>query len=148
MDTQDCTIEVALAEALKAFTDDFNSSQIRVITEHLGKIKWETITKYYLNSDIPYAVLHYILMGIANGFNMDKYIVGYAPDQINEIYLGLLQNLEVDLYDNPKLTATDMGFIRHALVVGLPMDDIEHLVSVMVSNKNKQISKEENDVRN
>lgn len=129
-DTKKTNMEIAIKTALEVFSTLFNESQIRVITEYLDKVDTKIILKY-VDYNIPYAVLHYILLGISEGHNMNKYR-NYTPDQLNEIYCGLSQGLDVSYYDNIKFSPSVMGFIRHALVMNLPKTEIEYIVKHFV----------------
>lgn len=77
------------------------------------------ILKTMISKDIPYAVSNYAVQGTIEGKDMLKYVHGYDPDQVYEIYAGLHNGLDVSDYDDASISSNIMGLIRHAKELGL-----------------------------
>lgn len=77
------------------------------------------ILKTMISKDIPYAVSNYAVQGTIENKDMLKYVHGYDPDQVYEIYAGLHNGLDVSDYDDVSISSNIMGLIRHAKELGL-----------------------------
>ena len=80
------------------------------------------ILKTMISKDIPYAVSNYAVQGTIEDKDMLKYVHGYDPDQVYEIYAGLHNGLDVSDYDDASISSNIMGLIRHAKELGLSVN--------------------------
>lgn len=96
----------------------YNATQMTIIMDALQhNISTDVITSV-VSPDIPYIISHYVLQAASESKDMIKYVKGYAPEQVFEIYAGLHNNLDVSVYDDATIEAPMMGLIRHALELG------------------------------
>jgi hypothetical protein len=103
---------------------ELNETQLQVILKALEKgLKLDDIFTI-VHTYTPYAVMNYILAGVAEGFNQfreDRYLK-YTPDQLAEVYSGLKDGIDTNIYDKESIPAEYMQIARHALTIGLKVD--------------------------
>ncbi len=103
-------------------TYEFNDSQLQVILKALeNKISVEDILDTVGSNDTPYAVMNWLLAGVAEGYDQfkDPIYRNYHPDQIQEVFSGLKDGINVSDYDDVTVSSEMMQVIRHARCVGL-----------------------------
>lgn len=122
-----------IAEMVKYFGDNykasynfvcshgFNESQLQVIAKCLESgITVERVLSI-VDKDTPYGVMNWILAGISDGYEQfsDPIYKNYHPNQLQEIYSGLKDGIDISDYDKPTVDSRIMQVIRHARCVGL-----------------------------
>lgn len=97
-----------------------NATQMQLlITGYSHGLTTEQL-KPYFNPEIPYVKINWAIAGLAEGFDLSHYIENdYDKDQIYEIYAGMKDGVDVNVYDSASIPAEKMAIARHALVLGL-----------------------------
>lgn len=100
---------------------DLNATQMQLM--FVGQQNKITVSalKTMVSKNIPYAVSNYVVQAAIEGKDMLKYLHGYEPDQVYEIYAGLHNGVDVSDYDNTCLSSSVMGLIRHAKELRMSM---------------------------
>lgn len=98
---------------------ELNATQMRLMFAGMQNKLSVSLLKKLISKNIPYAVSNYIVQAAIDGQDLSKYISGYEPDQVYEIYAGIHNGVDVSVYDDPHISAGMMGLMRHALELGL-----------------------------
>ena len=106
----------------KVLNPQYNSTQMSLLLTAIDQqIPEEIVSKIY-DPKIPYTTMNYIIEAYSKvqeditDFALDR---NYDPDQIFELYSGVLWGLDYKKYMNPEIDAETMGLCRHALSLGM-----------------------------
>lgn len=99
------------------FSSSYNATQLRLIlTSYVKNVPTEIID-LFISPDIPYAKSNYLIQAYIDGTDMREYI-DFDHEQIYELYAGIINGVNITVYDKKDIPAEKMGVIRHALEVG------------------------------
>lgn len=118
-------------ELVLAFYHDhnYNETQLQVILQALGKnLSIDTINEV-VDETVPYATMNWLLAAIVEGYDQFKNPIykNYHPDQLQEVFSGLKDGVEVSDYDRVDMDSKKMQVIRHARCVGLTVEIDEEM---------------------
>ena len=109
--------EDARASIMDIANPELNATQMRLILAGQQNKIPIAFLKTVVSKDIPYATSNYIVQAAVDGYDMAKYVKGYNNDQVYEIYAGVHNNVDINVYDKPEINADIMGLVRHALEI-------------------------------
>ena len=99
------------------FSSSYNATQLRLIlTSYVKNVPTEIID-LFISPDIPYAKSNYLIQAYIDGSDMRDYI-DFNHEQIYELYAGIVNGVDITVYNKKDIPAKKMGVIRHALEVG------------------------------
>lgn len=103
------------------FSSSYNATQLRLIlTSYVKNVPTEIID-LFISPDIPYAKSNYLIQAYIDGSDMRDYI-DFNHEQIYELYAGIVNGVDITVYNKKDIPAEKMGIIRHALEVGCTVE--------------------------
>lgn len=108
---------------------NYNETQLQVILQALCKNLTIDKINEVVDEEVPYATMNWLLAAVAEGYDQfeDPIYRNYHPDQLQEVFSGLKDGIEVSDYDRVDMDSKKMQVIRHARCVGLTVEIDEEM---------------------